>query len=266
MKRLLIFTLLLSACAHQGVKEKPIQQPAATVGQPEILSTTVDFPLTECKDEYLFFLIRYPFEGINALKDVYDSSIVLNQDLQDLIELTVKFRQGVISQEEFDQEIENLNQETASVNQAIGPLLMKYSTIEQTTDKIYPVCQDRLAEIMKSDKIDSNKDGCELEQQNAYILDPYALKPAINEGIHTEYLISEKLTSMYQTVWEESQNKIKLEDARAQFNQQVTELEASGLTKQSLESMNQIVNSFKTTMNVKESCEQKHKSTAKVKK
>ena len=135
------------------------------------------------------------------------------------------------------------------------PLLAKFATIERTTRVLYPLCVDKLKATMTAKKLDVNGDGCELEQQSAYIIDPYEVKAVINDGLMNEGLISEQLGAMYKTVYDETQNKLTLEQSTTKFNQQMEDLKASGLMTKSVQLLEKIVRSFQATMDVKESCE-----------
>ena len=122
------------------------------------------------------------------------------------------------------------------------------------------MCQEKLKKTMTAKKLDNNGDGCELEQQGAYILDPYEVKSIINDGLMTEAMISEKLNNLYKTVYDETQQKINLEEAATKFNQQMNGLNQSGLLDKSIQLLEKIVRSFQATMDVKESCEKAPKN------
>jgi hypothetical protein len=270
---LIVLVLILSACATKPKQITEIEQVKDKTTTVKIPVTTVDFTNQDpadqslqveeveladsCKDEYLFFLIRYPFEGLNALKEVYDSSLVLNQDVQKLIDLSIQSKQGQISMEEFFYQTNEVNKELYKINYSTEPLLEKFKVIEQTNQTLYPICVDRLNEMMKSKKIDANQDGCELEQQKTYIVDPYSVKPALHDGLVVEYQISEKLNEIYKILLDEGQNKISLEDSKIKFSTQVEELEKSGLLEKSANALDKIFHSFQATMNAKEQCEKK---------
>lgn len=275
MKKILLINLILflSACASVNksakveapVVEKTVAIPVTTVGFTEDPAeeqfTTQEEPLQDvCSDEYLLFLIKYPFEGMNALKHSYDSAVLVNQNMQKLIGLTIESRVGNITMDEYLEEVTPINEELDFMNGAMEPLLLKFATIERTTRMLYPLCSEKLKATMTAKKLDTNGDGCELEQQNAYIVDPYEVKSVINDGLLNEAKISEKLGSMYQTIFDETQKKLTLEQATTKFNQQMTELNESGLMETSIQYLEKIIRSFQATMDVKESCEKASKN------
>jgi hypothetical protein len=273
MRKILVLNLmlLLSACATVNKSDKTaVVTNESSPKVVEIPVTTVDFPSdaldsefkTEtlplqdvCADEYLLFLIKYPFEGLNALKHSYDAAVLFNQDMQKLITLTVESRVGQLSMKDYVEEVTPINEELDFMNAAMEPLLIKFATIERTTRTLYPLCQEKLKATMTAKKLDANGDGCELEQQSAYIADPYEVKSVINDGLMTEAMISEKLNSLYKIVFDETQGNTNLKEATSKFNQQMNELNASGLFSKSSQLLEKIVRSFQATMDVKESCE-----------
>lgn len=282
MKTILIIitSILMTACAHQTTKTVTKIETVPKSTNEEVNNVpkiTIDFPSTEgavgdysandpvpvCKDEHLYFLIKYPFVGLNSLKEVYDATLVYNEDLNKLIELTISARRGDISMNDFMSESNEINEEMKTLNDDTGELFSQYAQIEAGTQALYGMCSSRMEEMMTAKKLDTNQDGCELEQQKSYILDPYSVKSAIQDGMNVEFQIREKLNNLYRIIFDEAQQKTTLENAQQQFAQEVNVLNESGLLKKSTESLDKIVNSFQSTMNVKEQCEKNSKKSSK---
>lgn len=275
MRILIIISLLfLASCAHSVKKETRVQVVKDNnLKKVELPITTVDFndpedyvgteQVYECQDEFLFFLVKQPFFGLNKLKDFYDDTLVLNQDMQKLIEISIQTRKGLMSIEDYVQESSEINLEMNGINNSVESKLKDYVSIQYKTQAYYPVCEDKLKTMLTSKRVDTNQDGCELEQQQAYILDPYAFKNAANEAIRIELQIHDYLTKLYRIVFSEIHQKISLEEAQAQFLQTADELKASGLQDKSVEAMDRVVNTYKSTMYVKEQCAASSKTPSK---
>lgn len=274
--RILIITslLFLASCAHSVKKETRVQVVKDNnLKKVELPITTVDFndpasyvgteQVYQCQDEFLFFLVKQPFFGLNKLKDFYDDTLILNQDMQKLIEISIQTRKGLMSIEDYVQESSEINLEMNEINNSVESKLKEYVSIQYKTQAYYPVCEDNLKTMLTAKRVDTNQDGCELEQQQAYILDPYAFKNATNEAIRIELQIHDYLTKLYRIVFSEIHQKISLEEAQAQFLQTAEELKASGLQDKSVEAMDRVVNTYKSTMYVKEQCAASKKTPSK---
>lgn len=261
---ILITLILTTSCAHKVVTENKVEIVKNNRSKPSIPVTVVGFEdrsysygnqITQCDDGYLFFLIKEPFNGLNKLKDFYDNTLILNQDMNRLIEISVKTRKGVMAIEDYVEESTAINVEITDINNGIESSLKEYVKIEYATQSYYPVCEEKLKSLLLTKKLDPNQDGCELEQQQSYILDPYAFKNAVNDAIKIELTLHDYLNRLYRIIYDEIQQKITLEEAQKQFIETTEELKESKIQEKSIEAMNTVISTFKSTMTVKEQCE-----------
>lgn len=272
MKLNLLLTLIfLTACATHPKKQTKIEIVKGTaIEKVDLPITTITFPTAaetlqgadfqqgKCEDEYLYFLIKEPFVGLNNLKQFYDNTLILNQDMQRLIEISIQTRIGKMAIEDFKKESTAINLEMNKINNSVEPLLKEYVTINYKTQAFYSVCVDRLKATMKAKKIDPNQDGCELEQQQGYILDPYEFKSSVNEAVRVEMKLHDYLNKMYKAIFDEIHGNLSMEQAQKQFLEVSSQLQDTGIQTKSLEAMDKVINSFKSTMSVKEQCEMPH--------
>ena len=161
----------------------------------------------------------------------------------------------MLSIEDYVEESTAINVEMNEINNGVESLLKEYVQIEYGTQAYYPVCEEKLKTLLTSKKLDPNQDGCELEQQQSYILDPYAFKTAVNDAIKIELTLHDYLNRLYKIVYDEIHQKITLEEAQKQFLETTDELKNSKIQDKSVDAMNIVIGTFKSTMTVKEQCE-----------
>lgn len=263
MKKIFLIILFISGCTSKPVKKMPeYVQPAP------IPTTTIEFstpesfeentmPVAQCKPDYLYFLLEKPFEALTILKDVYDSQIIQNQNIQRLIEMTLSFKKGNLPIEDFSKEATRLLMENNALQNDFEPALKKYVEYEYMKQHIYPACSEMFEELMKNKKVDTNQDGCELVQQKAYILDPYEFKASLNTSIQLEIDLYIHLQKMYKVINDEVAGKLSHEQALSIYNAENEQIIKKQLQEKTIEAMEEVQRSFQSTMSMKEKCENK---------